>query len=643
MGRNRKKRAGGRNVRQVLAPSGNRKINEPSSSAFPSQSPATNIHAHSTASRPLPSLDRLSVLEVEQHLKAPRTQFAFLSDIRRFREEKARRKYLDSDNSNAVTVVEPRRLPSLPTSSSQEQQQGSSNNDRASSSSLPGPSLRSRPRPQTFIDDSPGPAMYNYTPNPNVETYMVSTSAPFTTQDRFPDTSKNVPASYMGSLKTFPILPKPPIPYASAHPKDATTSSAVVDVVVDASSVEAQNGSVQVAESALPVAGVFQLFHGKFSSQSYFGCTWDSKNELERQKQLLRTNTHPHPGLTNRIISQNDLALSDLSYNLIRTYQLIDSFNLEDVQVEMSAIADECRLAHERDRVNRMFKLYWKLRIRQAFPRFFAHTLNSREIERFAAAVELQKVARVYISWKKVNRVREYNREQARLAMMAVMAPVLARSVSKIYRGYKARQRIKVLEQKRRNMRLLIKVQTRLRMILARNRKRNQRLKAAEWRAAKLVQRNWRGKFGKKKFQREGPTALEKFGELKAITENLKKQNDAALKIQDCWRSHTAWMNGPVAMERAIQARNLENAAATTIQARFRGRSGRRKVSGRAWRHTHTHHWAAAAADLEDGEALVGGSRHCRRLRFERPPPPLTDQSFRSSRSLSRAIAGLQV
>jgi hypothetical protein len=69
--------------------------------------------------------------------------------------------------------------------------------------------------------------------------------------------------------------------------------------------------------------------------------------------------------------------------------------------------------------------------------------------------------------------------------------------ISRLYRGYKARQRVKMLEQKRKNMRLLIKVQTRLRMILARNRRRKQKTKAVEWRAAKLVQRNWRGKVGK--------------------------------------------------------------------------------------------------------------------------------------------------
>ena len=55
-------------------------------------------------------LNRLSSLEVEQHLKAPRTQFAFLADIRRFREEKAKRKYLDIDQSSSeVVITNPRR------------------------------------------------------------------------------------------------------------------------------------------------------------------------------------------------------------------------------------------------------------------------------------------------------------------------------------------------------------------------------------------------------------------------------------------------------------------------------------------------------------------------------------------------------
>ena len=60
------------------------------------------------------------------------------------------------------------------------------------------------------------------------------------------------------------------------------------------------------------------------------------------------------------------------------------------------------------------------------------------------------------------------------------------------------------------------------------------------------------------------------------IAEDLKIKDDAAIKIQNCWRLHVAWTSGPVAMDRAIQEKNQQNMAATTIQARFRGNLGRR-------------------------------------------------------------------
>jgi len=60
--------------------------------------------------------------------------------------------------------------------------------------------------------------------------------------------------------------------------------------------------------------------------------------------------------------------------------------------------------------------------------------------------------------------------------------------------------------------------------------------------------------------------------------------------IQNCWRGWIAWMKGPVAMDRAIKARNLNKQAATTIQARFRGRMGRRRAEKQrihVWKQTY--------------------------------------------------------
>ena len=51
-----------------------------------------------------------------------------------------------------------------------------------------------------------------------------------------------------------------------------------------------------------------------------------------------------------------------------------------------------------------MFKIYWKARLHSAFPRLYGHTLSKRELERFAAAVEMQKIGRMYVAKVKVQR-----------------------------------------------------------------------------------------------------------------------------------------------------------------------------------------------------------------------------------------------
>lgn len=367
----------------------------------------------------------------------------------------------------------------------------------------------------------------------------------------------------MGSLKTYPIpLTKPPVrPLPPPTPPTSNPDGT--------SSVPAQE------PASAAVAGVFRLSHAGHSSQTYFGHTWDHKGELEKQKTLLRSNSHPHKGLTNRIINEDDLDLNDLEYSLVYSYELPPSFNLDDVSTHLTEVVDYHATLHHQEKLNRLMTTFWRAKLRQAFPRWTAHTIQDRELERFAAAVELQKVARIYVSKVRAERIRQYNYEQARLAAMAMMAPVLAKWTSRSWRGYKARQRVKFLEAKRRQMRLLIKVQTRLRMILARNRRRKQKMQAAEWRAAKLVQRNWRNRKG----LNTGKTALERFGELKAIVEDLERKDAAATRIQNCYRAHVAWQRGPEAMERALQERYKQNAAATTIQARFRGRRGRRAAA----------------------------------------------------------------
>ena len=74
-------------------------------------------------------------------------------------------------------------------------------------------------------------------------------------------------------------------------------------------------------------------------------------------------------------------------------------------------------------------------------------------------------------------------------------------------------------------------------------------------------------------------SVIDKFGDIAEIAADLKRKDDATIKIQNCWRSYVAWMSGPVAMDRAIQERNQQNMAATTIQARLRGNMGRRKAA----------------------------------------------------------------
>ena len=279
----------------------------------------------------------------------------------------------------------------------------------------------------------------------------------------------------MGSLKQYPILPAPPIPRPAPLPPSDTNSDGT-------SKVPAQ------PHTAL-LAGVFKLTHTNATTvQTYFGATWDSADEPNKQRALLATSSHPHAGITNSILSSSDLTFANLEYMLVYDFTLPPEFNLTDVSNHLSSVVTHHTTEHNRLRVVQLTKIYNLVRLRNAFPRFYAHTLAERELERFAAAVEMQKFGRIYIATVRVQRIRQYQHDQARLAAMAMYAPILARMLSSTYRGYRARARVFALEKKRREMRLLIKVQTRLRMILARNRRRRQKEHAQMWRAAKLVQ-----------------------------------------------------------------------------------------------------------------------------------------------------------
>ena len=76
----------------------------------PQETTKNYLNAASIRAQPLQPLDRLAAIEVEAHLKAPRAQFAFLADIRKFREEKARKKYMDMDGEGGgiVSVLKPK-------------------------------------------------------------------------------------------------------------------------------------------------------------------------------------------------------------------------------------------------------------------------------------------------------------------------------------------------------------------------------------------------------------------------------------------------------------------------------------------------------------------------------------------------------
>ena len=140
---------------------------------------------------------------------------------------------------------------------------------------------------------------------------------------------------------------------------------------------------------------------------------------------------------------------------------------------------------------------------------------------------------------------------------MKLLGPILATMMSRLYRGYTARMRVLRLERKRAQMRLLIKVQTRLRMVLARNRVRKQKLFAREWRAAKLVQRNWKGKAGRKLLDKLAPTATETFGDMAAIAKDLEIRTSAAIKIQNMYKRWVAWRSGPEAIDRAMRIQQV--------------------------------------------------------------------------------------
>jgi hypothetical protein len=502
------------------------------------------------AKKTLVPLNRLNSLEVEHHLKSPRNQFAFLDDIKKYRLEKVKNAVADAvtHGSAAINTVV---LEPLPAAGAGQQKSAK----------------KSKPLDYTI----PGPAHYTL-PSPSVTNKSAGTAA-FTSALRFPTPSTDVPSSFIGSLKSYPIeapkaVVRKPVLLKQADTNTDGTSTVPISTAPSASAVQ---------------GGVFKLTHGYIS---YFGISWDVSIELPRQISLLNTMTHPSVGLRNSILKSNDIKLDDLTYDVVATCTLAASFNVRDITVSLMSLRDEHELMHNKSRIVRLTAIYNRARVRSAFPKFVDYCIADRELERFAASVEIQKCARIYISKGIVHRIIQHNNEMLRRANIALYTPIISRWLSRVYRGYIARKKVKVLQSKRRAIRLLIKVQTRFRMILARNRKRHQKESAQMWRSAKLVQRNWRFRKGIK----SSKDVLIKFGELKQIIIRANLHNSKATMIQTAYRSYTSYKTGPLALEKAMAAQTERNSGATTIQSAYRGVLGRKHASECRIQHTKRSH-----------------------------------------------------
>ena len=159
-----------------------------------------------------------------------------------------------------------------------------------------------------------------------------------------------------------------------------------------------------------PKAGIFILKH--VGGVAFFGSTWDSENEKEKQLTLLKSGNHPSRALTNHLLSDFDFDANNITYSLISEYTLPPQFNLDSVQTTLDTMRDEFEKTYKQNRIAKLFNLFNKFQMRRAIPKIFAHVLTEREMERFAASVEVQKFARIYIAKCRAHSLRQYRKEQ---------------------------------------------------------------------------------------------------------------------------------------------------------------------------------------------------------------------------------------
>ena len=124
--------------------------------------------------------------------------------------------------------------------------------------------------------------------------HMKSTNIGIPKQTRFPTTSKNIPETVYGSLKTYPILEKEKIVRSTKGDSVNEESTQLSNPSFNTLSAHDGSAAHYVDFMNPPKAGVFIMQHR--GGSAYFSYTWDSEREEEKQRELLKSGKHPSKG-----------------------------------------------------------------------------------------------------------------------------------------------------------------------------------------------------------------------------------------------------------------------------------------------------------------------------------------------------------
>ncbi|OQR90976.1 hypothetical protein ACHHYP_05098 [Achlya hypogyna] len=299
-------------------------------------------------------------------------------------------------------------------------------------------------------------------------------------------------------------------------------------------------------------AGIYVVRNTR-TGHAYFGSTWDLDNAKSQNLAELQNGTHVNLAMVRSVAAHG---FRDTSFHAIPTGREFHFRELEDTLAQRLALF----IARaQKTHVRRLFRRWQHGYFAFAWPLWILSVANDRDVERTAAAIELQRSWRGHVG---------------RGVFLGQRRFCAARRLQVLARGFIARRRLLRLRQDRRSRTIQHAVKG---FLHHKQFKHHRRCKAA----TATLQRVWRGYRGRlRALQRR--QALQEHTAARCLQKATRRfcsrrrwqrhrrqraEDSYATVLQRAWRGHIGRRAAHVQSQRRDNARRLERAAATIQDA----------------------------------------------------------------------------